>query len=135
MGLFKNVRRPAKTDPVERDLTLSLPHPVPPRKVIYNLPKTSPPQDFLITNVVTQGQIPWVWERLSIPHTKRNPTRVHTMGQDHPITRPSPGVNPTIYPSPLVLTSRGQPEDRIQKVQSFRHDHIIKNTASRQFPS
>ena len=48
MGLFKSVCRPAKTDPAERVLTLSLPPPVPTRKKLSTtypkrLPlKTSP---------------------------------------------------------------------------------------------
>ncbi len=32
MGLFKSAHHPAKTDPAERDLSLSLPPPAPPRK-------------------------------------------------------------------------------------------------------
>ncbi len=41
-------------------------------------------------------------ERLSVPHTKRNPTCVRAMGQDHP----------TIYPSPLALVWRGLPHGK-----------------------
>ncbi len=33
-----------------------------------------------------------------IPYTKHNPIRVRAMGQDYPLTRPSPGVIPPIYP-------------------------------------
>ncbi len=44
MGLFKNECRPVKTE-----------HP---EQTIHNLPKTTPPQDLLITNALTQGQIP-----------------------------------------------------------------------------
>jgi hypothetical protein len=58
MGLFKNTCRPAKTDPVERDLTISLPPPDPTRKTIHNLTKTSPPQDLLITNDLTRDRFP-----------------------------------------------------------------------------
>jgi hypothetical protein len=58
MGLFKSARRPAKTDPAKRSLTLSLPPPAPTRKTIHNLPKNASHQDFLITNALTQGQIP-----------------------------------------------------------------------------
>ncbi len=43
MGLFKIARRPAKTDPAERDLSLSLPPPAPTRKTIHNLPKNDSP--------------------------------------------------------------------------------------------
>jgi hypothetical protein len=40
------------------------------------------------------------WEqRPSIFHTKRNPTCARAIGQDYPLTRPSPGTNLTIYPS------------------------------------
>ncbi len=99
MGLFKNTCRPVKTDPPERDLVLSLPSPTPPRKTIHNLPKTPPPQDLLIT--------------------KRNPTCIREMGQDYPITRPSPGDNPTIYPSFPTLEWRGPPEDRITPIHLF----------------
>jgi hypothetical protein len=58
MGLFENVCRPAKTDLAERDLTLSLSPPVPVRKTIHNLPKNACHQDSLITNALTQGEIP-----------------------------------------------------------------------------
>jgi hypothetical protein len=34
------------------------PSPVAPRKTIHNLPKTSPHQDFLITNAMNLGHIP-----------------------------------------------------------------------------
>ncbi len=44
--------------PPERVLTISLPPPVPTRKTIHNLPKMSPPQDLLITNVVTRDRFP-----------------------------------------------------------------------------
>jgi hypothetical protein len=59
MGLFKSVFRPVRTDPAQRDLTFPLAPPTPPRKTIHNLPQNPPHQDFLITNVLTQGQIPW----------------------------------------------------------------------------
>jgi hypothetical protein len=59
MGLFKNTCRPAKPDPAERVLSLSLPPPVPSRKTIHNLPKKTFHQDYLITNVRSQTQIPW----------------------------------------------------------------------------
>jgi hypothetical protein len=42
-------------------------------------------------------------QRPSVPHTKHNPSCARAMGQDYPITRPSPGDNPTIYPSFPVL--------------------------------
>ena len=35
----------------------------------------------------------------SVPNTQWNPTCARTMGHDYPITRPSPGDNPSIYPS------------------------------------
>ena len=46
MGLFESARHPAKTDPVERDLTLSLP------------PPSRPEKNLLIANALPQGQIP-----------------------------------------------------------------------------
>ena len=59
MGLFKSACRPAKTDPAERDLSLPLPSPAPTRKKPFTTyPKTPSHQDFLITNVMNQGQIP-----------------------------------------------------------------------------
>jgi hypothetical protein len=54
-------------------------------------------------------------QRPSISHTKCNPTCAHTMGQDYPPTRPSPGANRPIYPSFPALTSRRLPEGRIPK--------------------
>jgi hypothetical protein len=56
MGLFKNASRPAKTDPAARILSLSLPPPTHLEKNIHNLPKTTPPQDLLITNAMTSGR-------------------------------------------------------------------------------
>ncbi len=41
------------------------------------------------------------------------------MGQDNPLTRPSQGDNPPIYPSFPVLTWRGLPEGRIPKIHTF----------------
>ena len=54
-------------------------------------------------------------QRPSISHTKRNPTRARAMGQDYPLTRPSPGANRPIYPSFPALASRSLPEGRIPK--------------------
>jgi hypothetical protein len=59
MGLFDNTRRPVKTDPVERVLMLSLSPPSPQEKPSKTSPETPPHQDLLITNVLSQGQIPW----------------------------------------------------------------------------
>jgi hypothetical protein len=56
-------------------------------------------------------------------HTKSNPTCVREVGQDYPmvpITLPSPGVNPTIYPSFPTLSWRVLPEDRIPKLESMK---------------
>jgi hypothetical protein len=42
-----------------------------PEQTNHNLPKTTPPQDLLITNALTQGQIPWVdpiYESTVRPH-------------------------------------------------------------------
>ncbi len=38
-------------------------------------------------------------QRPRIYHTTRNPTCARAMGQDYPLTRPSPGASPPIYPS------------------------------------
>jgi hypothetical protein len=46
MGLFKNASRPAKTDPVERVLTLSLPPPTHPEKPIIYEPTTRTSERF-----------------------------------------------------------------------------------------
>jgi hypothetical protein len=54
-------------------------------------------------------------QRPSISHTKRNPTCAPAMGQDYPLTRPSPGANRPIYPSFPALASRSLPEGRIPK--------------------
>ena len=56
--MFKNACSPAKTDCAERDLAFSLPSSDPPRKTIHYLPKTSPPQDLLITNDLTRDRFP-----------------------------------------------------------------------------
>jgi hypothetical protein len=172
------------------------PSPPFPRKTIHNLPKTPPHQDYLITNGLTQGQIPWSvpiyesssincadltedsyprrirdhvlapvtvkntnlkpsWHRTgtttvvcspqefdyvshqesnptkmirgSFPHTKHNPTCDRTMGQDYPFNRPSPGVNPTIYPSFLVLTWRGLPPPPLFEAWETQKPLIFKS--------
>ena len=54
-------------------------------------------------------------QRPSISHTKCNPTCACAMGQDYPLTRPSPGANRPIYPSFPALASRSLPEGRIPK--------------------
>ena len=140
MGLFKSARRPAKIEPAERDLTLSLSPPRPDQKKnIHNLPKitfasrlphhqyTDPGTDSLssphlrmncvdlpedscpgrisdhvLTSSRTRISSPPSTareQRPHVPHTKRNPTCARAMGQDYPLTRPSPGDIPTIYPS------------------------------------
>jgi hypothetical protein len=63
------------------------------------------------------------------------------MGQDYPLTRPSPGANRPIYPSFPTLASRSLPEGRIPKSHEsfFFHDAImivdsrIKGDQSRKF--
>ena len=60
-------------------------------------------------------------QRPSMSHTKRNPTCVPVMGQDFPLTRPSPGANRPIYPSFPALVSRSLPEVRIPK----RHESFF----------
>jgi hypothetical protein len=58
----RTVRRLAssneKTNHAEGVLVSPLPFPHPPKKKIHNLPKTPPHQDLLITNTLTQVQIP-----------------------------------------------------------------------------
>ncbi len=49
----------------------------------------------------------------SVSHTKHNPTCTRAMGQDYPLTRPSPGTNFPIHPPFSVLVWRGLPEGRI----------------------
>jgi hypothetical protein len=51
--------------------------------------------------------------------TQPRPTCAHTMGQDYPLTRPSPWDNPTIYPPFLAPARRGPPEGRIPKAMDF----------------
>jgi hypothetical protein len=61
-----------------------------------------------------------VWENdQNISHTKHNPTCVRTMVKDYPFTRPSPGTNPSIYPTFPALAWRGLPEGRIPKSNWF----------------
>ncbi len=54
-----------------------------------------------------------VGTRTCIPYTKLNSTRALAMGQDYPLTRPSPGSHPYIHPPSPALTWRGLPECRI----------------------
>ena len=42
--------------------------------------------------------------------TDWNPTCAHAMGQDYSLTRPSPGTNPTIYPSFPALDEDAYPK-------------------------
>jgi hypothetical protein len=109
MGLFKSAFRPVKTDPAQRDLTFPIPPPTPPRKTIHNLPKTPPHQDFLITNVLTQGQIPWsvpVYE-LSAQTSQRIRVReewvttcLHRQEHETKSLLPSGGNNNAAFPTP-----------------------------------
>ena len=154
MGLFKSAHHPAKTDPAERDLSLSLPPPAPPRKkhpqptqndFPLRLPHhqcAAPGADSLssphlrmncadLAEDSCPGRISdhvlapsrhashaschRGTQRPSISHTKRNPTCAPAMGQDYPLTRPSPGANRPIYPSFPALASRSLPEGRIPK--------------------
>ncbi len=59
----------------------SSPPPPPQGKTIHNLPKTTTPSNFLITSVLTQGQIPW-----SVPiHESSAPDpckKIHTQNQE-----------------------------------------------------
>ncbi len=137
--MSKNACSPAKTDPAERDLAFSLPPSDPPRKTIHNLPKTSPPQDlhgprggfvpgtnkrprvYVVKNTYLKYPCHCTGNDQNISHTKHNPTCTHTMDQDYPFTLPSPGDNPTIYPSFPALTWRGLSEDRIPKIHLFFH--------------
>ena len=155
MGLFKSTHHPAKTDPAERALALSLPPPAPPRKKhpqptqnafplrlphhqcaapeadslssphlrmnCADLAEDSCPgriSDYVLAPSRTRISSPPViarTQRPSISHTKCNPTCACAMGQDYPLTRPSPGANRPIYPSFPALASRSLPEGRIPK--------------------
>jgi hypothetical protein len=64
MGLFDNVCRSVKTDPVVRDLTFPLPPPTPTRKTFHNLPKKTSHQVFFS---------PMRWPR-DRSHRQRPPT-------------------------------------------------------------
>ena len=60
MGLFNSARRPAKTDPADVPVPWRFLFPPPPRPE-KNHPQPTQnalPSDFLITNALTQGQIP-----------------------------------------------------------------------------
>ena len=155
MGLFKSTHHPAKTDPAERALALSLPPPAPPRKKhpqptqhafplrlphhqcaapeadslssphlrmnCADLAEDSCPgriSDYVLAPSRTRISSPPAIaqaQRPSISHTKCNPTCACAMGQDYPLTRPSPGANRPIYPSFPALASRSLPEGRIPK--------------------
>ncbi len=163
MGMFKSAHHPAKTDPAERDLTLSLPPLRPAQKTTSTTYPKRPPiktssspmrcprgrfpeqpllrmncadlaedscpgriSDYVLapsrTRISSPPAIAWE-QRPSISHTKYNPTRACAMGQDYPLTRPSPGANRPIYPSFPVLASRSLPEGRIPK----RHESFFSS--------
>ena len=63
----------------------------------------------------TKSQIQQETIRTSIPHNKRNRDCVHSMDQEYPLTRPSPGTNTTIYPLVFTPVRRGPPKTESQR--------------------
>jgi hypothetical protein len=112
MGLFESACRPA-TDPADRDLTLSLPPPAPPRKKSTTHPKMSPhqtsPSPVLCPRDRSHSQTPTGRNhqesdsskqgRASIPPP--NPVAYPLNESGLPLTVPSPGTNRHTYTSSL----------------------------------
>ncbi len=109
--MFGNPCRPAKTDQQYLPFCFLFPSPVPPKKKSTTHPKTSPHQDLLITNALTQVQIPWTNTHLKsfLPSCGNND--LHSLYQTQPDVCPrnGPGLpdHPTqsgvqpVHPPPL----------------------------------
>jgi hypothetical protein len=94
----------------------------PTQKVTYVIRGlSSPPQD----------PDPTKRARATFPKINATTTCAHTMGQDYPLTDPSPGANPTIYPSSLPLALGKMPGDIFPKAMDFFSFFLVLYNSSK----
>ncbi len=70
----------------------------------------------------------------NLPRRNATVTLARGMGQDYPPTGPSPGTNPTIYPSSLPRDSGNLFSDISPKIHGFFSTYVLINRVSPWYP-